>query len=363
MILRPKLLALAGLAVIIAIAGVSIYSLRAGVWPEAEPVAKVNGSPVTVTEFKRELERQRASVIDYFHRTYGADYSKDFWKTDYDGENPEGLLKQRALENLVKVKVELELAKSKGLIQGTGYDDLIREMDKENKRRLAAIKSHIPVYGPDQLDEDAFMRYYLSNLRNELKEKLAEDELKPTDKELQLHYEKVKEQFLAGEDTTQFEKMSVSYKDDTIDTSGWQKQTAAKLMESAQLLLEQGMEMSEAASILQAGPDRVVIRYTKEELSDNTAGTYFKSQPVLYSLLQGGLESGEISPVIDEPAQGEYSLVRITGREERGYKSYEENRDNVLNSYMGTTYTEFINQLTSDAQINVRANQYDRITL
>ncbi|MGO4789366.1 hypothetical protein AB4124_18305 [Paenibacillus sp. 2KB_20] len=360
--MRQKLLVIAVLTIVF-IVSVSIYSLCTSALTEEEFVAEVNGSPVTVMEFKRELERHRASVIDYFHRTYGADYSKDFWKTDFDGEKPVAILKQRALEELAKVKVELELAKSKGLIRGTGYDDLMQEMDKENKRRLAAVKSHIPVYGPVQLDENTFMSYYLSNLRNELKDKLAENELKPTDKKLQQHYEMVKDEILIDEDIVRFEKISVSYKDGSSDTTREQKQTAANLMESAQLLLEQGMEMFEAAKVLQISHEGSLIRYTEAELNDKTASTYFKSQPVLYSLLQGDLKTGKISTVIDEPVQGEYGLVRITGREARDYKSYEENRELVLNSYIDTAYTEFIHRLTADAQVKVMDNQYYHIEL
>ncbi|MFK7693089.1 hypothetical protein [Paenibacillus sp. HJGM_3] len=350
---------------LIPVAGILFYYALTGSNSNRAPVAEVNGSPISVTEFKRELARQRAAVIDYYYRTYGAEYGGDFWRRDYNGEIPEDTAKERALKEIVRIKLELELAKQHGLIQGTSYDDLIREMDKENKRRLAAAKAHEPIYGPVQLDERAFMDYYISKLRNELKEKLSEDELSVSDEELKRQYELVKDTLLKNEDRIKFEALSVSYKNNerSSGTIDQQKQTAKKLMDAIKPLLDQGKEMEEAAKELKAGSEAPAIRHTEEEFNDHTARTFFKSQPVLYSILAGNLGTGQVSSVFDEAAQGEYVLIKVLERETNGYKSFDENTRNVWNRYMDTAYTAFLNKLVDDARVHVYTTKYDKITL
>jgi hypothetical protein len=357
------MLAIAALA-IISIAGASIYSSRARALPGDEPVAKVNGSPVTVTEFKRELERQRSSVIDYFHRTYGAKIDSHFWKAEFNGENPERTLKQRVMKEIVRIKVELELFRQHGLIQGISHVDLIREMDKENERRLNAVRAKQPVYGPVQLDEMAFMNIYLSKRRNELKEKLSEDELKVDDEDLKHHYEQIKDQMFANEDRVRFEKLTITYKDagSGSDEGRWKKNSRFG-MDTAKRLADQGKELAEVAKELQGGDGTPVVRTTEEELNGNTAGTYFKFQPALYSILTGGLQTGQISPVIDEAAQGEYVLIKVTGRDASGYKSFEENSHNVWNRYMDAAYSTYLNKLVEEARVNIYSKAWNEISL
>ncbi|MNC42456.1 hypothetical protein D3C75_912710 [compost metagenome] len=66
---------------------------------------------------------------------------------------------------------------------------------------------------------------------------------------------------------------------------------------------------------------------------------------------------------MDETAQGEYILVRITKRNATGYKSYEDNRRNVWSNYMETAYADYLNKLVDGASITVNTRQFNRITL
>ncbi|RAU97317.1 hypothetical protein [Paenibacillus sp. YN15] len=127
-------------------------------------VAEVNGSPVSAGEFRGALEQERAGVIDYYHRTYGAEYGAGFWEAGYGGEKPEETLKRRALREVVQVRTELELAWRHGLIPDASGEFLREEMEKENKRREAAIRANQPVYGPVRLDEAAFRNDYMAKL-------------------------------------------------------------------------------------------------------------------------------------------------------------------------------------------------------
>ncbi|MBD2868765.1 peptidylprolyl isomerase [Paenibacillus arenilitoris] len=352
-------------AILVAVGGAIAYSASARSGSGGAPVAEVNGSPVAAQEFAKELERQRAAVIDYFQRERGAAYEAGFWTADYGGENPEEKAKDMALRQLVRVKVELELTRRHGLVQGTTYADLLAAMDNENKRRREAVEANRPVYGPVRLDESSFLPYYLSNLRNGLKEALAEGELRATDEELERHYELVKDRLFAGEERIGFRKLSVPYRmhDDRDDADERSRQSAKALLDSARRLLESGRSPEEAARELDAGGEAGGIRYSEEELNEGTAGTYFKSQPALYAALSGGLKAGQVSEPFDEAVQGEYVLIQITEREETGHAGFEEKERAVRDSYMDAAYNAYLERLVRDAEVIVHTDELDKIAI
>ncbi|MFK7694328.1 hypothetical protein [Paenibacillus sp. HJGM_3] len=340
------------------------YHTLAWVVPQQTVIATVDGVPITEQEFRWALDGQRATVIDYFHRTYGAEYDSQFWKTDFNGENPGAMVKKRALDETVVSKLELELAKRYGLIQGTSYDDLLGEMEKENKRRAAAVKAHQPVYGPVRLDESAFMNDYMSKLRNALKEKLSENERKPTGEALRRHYEQLKDTLFVKEETVRFQKAAVSYREARTGTStDERKEAAKKLLSRMKQLVDQGKSMKEAVAQLQSGSESVAVRYSEEELNRDTAGSYFKTRPALYSALTGDMKAGDTSPVFDEAAQGEFVLIQVTVREATGYQSYEESERTVWNSYMDSAYKAYLNKLLDEARVEINQNHYGQIAL
>lgn len=358
-----KLLALTALGML-AVGAVFVYSSGTAAVPDAELVAQVNGSPVNAVEFKRELERHRAEVIEGFHRTYGAKVDSDFWHADFNGQNPEEALKQRALKELVRTKIELELFRRHGLIEGTSYGDLIREMEKENERRLAAVRAKQPVYGPVPLDEPSFMNIYISKRRNELKEKLSEEELAAGVEDLKRHYEEIKDTLFVSEGKVRFEKISVSYKTAVSGNDGGRgKEQAQATLDMARLLADQGKSLAEAAKELPGGGGTVAVRYTEEELNSQTAGAYYKFQPALYSVLSSGLPVGRISPVFDEAAQGEMVLIKVIGRETGGYKSYEDQTRQVWSSYMDAAYSAYVDRLVDEAHVDIYPKAWDKISV
>ncbi|GLX70985.1 peptidylprolyl isomerase [Paenibacillus glycanilyticus] len=357
--LKGKLTAAIILAAISIIGGTIYYASSGKAAADRIPVAEVNGAEITAKEFMSELQRQRASVIDSFRLTYGAEYGSEFWKTDYNGETPESAAKQKALDELVRMKVELALAQKYGLVKGTTDVELRQEMDKENKRREAAVKANQPIFGPVQLDENSFRNVYMSKIRNELKEKLSEKELKASDEDMKNVYEQLKETLFTDVGRIRFQKLAVSYKE-AGSGSDEQKQAARKHIESALQLVKQGEGMSEAAMETESGH---LVRYSEEEWNANTAGSYFKSQPALFSALSGDMKPGEVSGVIDEEQQGEYALIKIMQREADGYTSLDDNEGTVRNSYLDSAYTAYLNKLIDEAKVQIIPENYDKMTV
>lgn len=211
-------------------------------------IATVNGDPISIGEFNRQLGLLRASVIDEFKQTYDADYGKDFWNTRHDGATPSDVLKRRSLERAVALKIELKLAQSHGLLQGTSEADLLAEMERENQRRSEAARAGQPLYGPLQLNESAFLDFYLSKIRIALQAKLSEEVMPVSDEELLRHYERIKDELFRMEDRIGFSHISVPYRKDgqTEDKDG--KRLAEETIEAVKLRVKRGQEVQEAGS-------------------------------------------------------------------------------------------------------------------
>src|SRR5210317_2217379 len=61
-------------------------------------VARVNEEPISVVHFKRVMQHNRAMVHNYFAQKYNAQDNMDFWTTEYEGETPIKVLRQKTLE-------------------------------------------------------------------------------------------------------------------------------------------------------------------------------------------------------------------------------------------------------------------------
>jgi hypothetical protein len=338
--------------------GAAYIHSSTGPVPDTAIVAEVGGEPITAAELKRMLGQQRASVIDYFKRTYGEDLGENFWHTDYQGEVPADTARSWALKEAVKIKLQLKLAESHGMINGTSYDDLLAEMEQENARRDAALQAGLPVYGPVRFDEGSFMDFYISRILIELKVRLSEDELGVTDRQLMQHYESLKDELFRLEDSVRFYKISVSYLDDGVQVDSGMKQTVQGMMVNIKQQLEQGKTVHEMVEEMQEVDTAPPIQIAEEHFNEDTARMYFKSLPELYDVLTNIKENDQISRVIDDRSTGQLVLAMIIGREANGYRSFEEQKDIVRRHYTNVLYEAYLNKLIEEADVNIDDNYY-----
>lgn len=353
-----KRAALLTAAVLAVVTGVGVFCAYGGTGEASRVVAQVNGIGITAMEFRRELDNQRAPVIDYFHRTYQANVTEAFWDTSYGGDNPETMAKARAMEELVKRKVELELGSRHGLLSGTAYEDLLEQMDQENKRRAEAAKARQPVYGPVRMDESVFIPYYLSKLRNGLKEKVAAADLGVSEEELLCL--KALETNPAPPETerVRFRKLAVSYRSAELTGDGSptnQQDSIAHLKQR----LEQAAGESGDTQLSREGEN---VRVSVEELNGESAGMYYKSQPALYAVLSGGIQAGQASPVFEEALQGELVLVKVL---ERGKGDSGGGKGGVVpeaGMSLDSLYRQFIGKLAAEAEV-ILYQGYERIRI
>ncbi|MEK4516157.1 hypothetical protein NSS64_12820 [Paenibacillus sp. FSL H8-0122] len=133
---------------------------------EAPPLLIVNGQETSTAEFNWHLQLNRALTADYFMQTYHAGYSEDFWLTDYSGEIPLQRWIRDAQTQLLTKQAELQLAEEAGVIPDISFEAFLIGMERENIRRSQAAVNKEVVYGPKQLDAQAYYSYYMSNLED-----------------------------------------------------------------------------------------------------------------------------------------------------------------------------------------------------
>ena len=157
---------------------------------EDEVLLTVRGEPVTAAEYLHVMSGLRSEVYSYFSGKYGTQANQTFWSESFNGEIPSVLLKAKTLSKLKKIKTEQYLFKQNGIADDISYSCFIKELDAENERRRIAVENNLPVYGPLQFDEKVYYDYLNSERRYKLKNILADNELKVSEKEvLEFHSE------------------------------------------------------------------------------------------------------------------------------------------------------------------------------
>jgi hypothetical protein len=159
-------------------------SLIAGAHPlagkaatETSVVAFVDGTPIAAAELKLQMLNDRPAVFQYFHATYNVDDNPVFWTSYYGKENPLTWLKQRAMQDIVRIRVQEILMKRYGLIRDAGYSYFETAFNAENSRRRHALANNQPVYGVLQYSESQYLDYVITNGANHLKDAMAGHEL------------------------------------------------------------------------------------------------------------------------------------------------------------------------------------------
>lgn len=160
---------------------------------KSDVVTSVDGYPISQQEFELFLDQTKTDVIRYFKTEHNVSLSNGDWKTVFGGETPEHVWMERAMEEAVFSKTEQVLAMEKGIVQDISYESCLKKMREENTYRETTVKNGGIIYGLPTYTEKTYYDYVQSNLRIQLKEKLAAEELKVEEAVLKQQYEALKD--------------------------------------------------------------------------------------------------------------------------------------------------------------------------
>lgn len=309
-------------------------------------VARVDGEPISVRLFERQVAANRARAFAHFRQRYDAEDGPGFWTTSHGGETPLDWVKKRALEESVRIKLEQMLAREMGVVEDIGYAAFLESWDRENERRRKALAAGEPIYGPTEYGEDTYFSYVFSNTVIELKRRLGRKELAATEEELRAHYREVKDELYKQGDRVSVWAVKAPFEAGDASREGAKvrieemKALAAGAGSLAQLAARSGGEASVA-----------------EEVFDDASARFDWARRPRMREEAMKLSEGETSRAFEE--RGAFWVLKCAARERLGHMPFDEVRQNVRARYVDEKYAEMIEGLAASAEIEINRDVYD----
>jgi len=345
------LLAPAVIAMVLSFATVASSNEHPDTW-----VVMVNGEPISVRLFQRRMVRNRASAYQYFRQKYGAEDSADFWTTPYDGEAPLEWIKQKTLDECVRIKIEQVLARDHGVIADAGYGAFLSSLERENERRRKALAAGEPIYGPQQYAEDTYFTYSFTNMVLELKKRLSKGgELFALDATLLAYYESVKDELYDRGDRVTVWAIEISFGQREGESEGLTREEARAEIEGVKARLDRGDRFEDLA-----GEYNDSGSLNERTMDDDTARFDWRRRPHTREHAMK-LGEGEASDIFEEG--GAFCILKCAERNDLGYMPFDEVKGNVRTRYTDEKYEEMADRLVRDAQVEINRPVYDRITV
>ncbi|MDO4296396.1 MAG: hypothetical protein Q4D90_09610, partial [bacterium] len=153
---------------------------------KSETVLELGGYAITEEHLALYEQDNRAAITSYYYQNYGLDSNAaDFWETEVDGETPAQKLREQAMDEVALDTVERIEAVEHGISTPVTLEEIKEAMEEENEKRQTASV----VYGISEYGLMEYISRTKMDTENALMEVLLEDELAPTDEELQSVYE------------------------------------------------------------------------------------------------------------------------------------------------------------------------------
>jgi hypothetical protein len=127
---------------------------------------------VSPEEFLFHMSQKRATIFSLFSKTYGAEFSREFWTTNYGGITPLDSAKKLTLDVLVRIKCAQQLAGDLGVPVEPDYKTMVSAMQRINANREQAVLKKKVIYGPIKYSSKTYFGYLYSNMEIKIKDKL-----------------------------------------------------------------------------------------------------------------------------------------------------------------------------------------------
>jgi hypothetical protein len=318
-----------------------------------EVLGNVNGEPITIAEFRMRLNLNRAYTFEYFKTKYGVDDNKQFWTTSYGGENPSNIIKQKTLNELVRIKIEQIAAKEKGIVKAIDYTSFLNALQKENDRRKIAVQKREVIFGPTRYDEQGYYEYLHSNMVIALKGKLAETDLATDDTKLQDYYTNNRNQLFKNSDTITIQKISVSRVEGSSDVNEVSSEIAV-----IKDLINNGEHFDEILKKYKPKSPLVKAEFNEQTLDQSTLRTNSKFSPIETSIASK-MSVGDVSEIFKE--ENSLIIMKCVARIDGGYVGFEEAKSALKLKILDDQYIEWISNKVNEASVETHKYLINKI--
>jgi len=323
---------------------IQFYQVFAQHSPVDSLIATVDSDGITAQELKLCEQKFKTSVILEYKTMFNLNYDENFWDNTSVGESPAQLLRKKALNEAIEIKIQQQLTREIGLIKDISYKAFLEDYKNENQRRKVDIINHKVIYGPTQLSEENYFNYLFSNVVLRLKQELYRRKFNHSEAQLRLLYENEKDSLYKLPDLLVVRRITIST--DRMHADKWQK----NLTEKNRLVQKIQDHYSKYVHDSNDFVDRD-WRITPEILTlDPTVNQVLEGeeQAEIYSLFEQ-LETGKFSKVSVIP-EG-YRFYQLLQRKIVGYKNFNTVRNSIETRYISACYSKYIHILRQNSII------------
>ncbi|WNR45979.1 peptidylprolyl isomerase [Paenibacillus roseipurpureus] len=326
-------------------------------------VAKVNDTGITAEDLETRMSYLRNDTVQYFKRTYQAEVNRDFWDRRFGNENPLAYIRKLALDDLVREKLEQQLAVQYGIDYISSTDDLHQKLIKENKRRAEAVKQGKPIYGLMQYDEKTYASYLRSNMLIQLKQVLSQSLLVVTDKEAEVSYQSQGSEGFRLPGLIRMDRYSIPFlgKDGGIELG--LKAEAESAMNNLYLQASKGEDLAGAAAKWNENANGISnLRIKHQELTFEPKNR--RSDQVEYPELldwADKLEQGGLSPVL--MISGEIVVFRLTQKSTGDVQAFHLVKEQIKNRLLDEKFELLIQDMRSHAETQIQEQVYENVKM
>jgi hypothetical protein len=301
---------------------------------------------VSDREFEAFLQKNKALTTSYFKRTYNADYSKRFWTSTFKGENPLAYAKQKALDELTKVKIEQIIMMENGIVSDISYEAFLKSYEQENKDRAKKIANNQPIYGPQKYGIAEYYSYHQSmNVQKLINKWTKEAQSTLSDDELKAYYDKVKQTYFHKGYEYDYEKISIH------NEAGKQEQ----LIKIRQASIEKNIPVDEAAASF---GESVTTEHLTLNL-DETSKEDTLSQNLYIQFLD--FSAGEFSDI--EQSDSGWYMYRLVLKRDKGLEKYEDVKSSVIQLYVQERLDTEVGKRLKEMKVQLNKEVFHKITI
>lgn len=163
---------------------------------QVQNIGTIQGISITKEEIQREMRKYRAEVFSFVVRKNGLKKSGNaFWQeSKVDGVKAIDLLREKARESLVAIKVQERMLADRNLWPYENYQEFLSDLKRTNENRRNQAADNQVIYGPVEFDEQTFFDYRFNNALIQLKHQLvAESIITITEGDLENKFKKLQE--------------------------------------------------------------------------------------------------------------------------------------------------------------------------
>ena len=317
---------------------------------EATNALVINGAPISIAEYHRQIEHERTAVIQLFNDTHNLEFGPAFWDHREGGTTPRKMLQRKTTERLVREKVQQLLFQELGLLTNISHAAFLEYHTNLNRALTAAVQQGRVVYGPTNFTAHQLYGHWMESLKLQAKQRLSAERLHATDKELRSFYARTK---------TTYRMPDVASWEVTTFRSGTDRGKSVELsVREALARLNSGGSVGELAST-NSRPESSVSHQHYENLDNDRLSEVFADEKVFTKVRL--LKPGPAIPLA--LADGSWVVVKCLSRTSGKIRPYEVVQERVRARLLDQSYERPVDELARKARVEVNQQVLDALPI